>query len=119
MITNYEWVIFAMDCRLKEGTLQNIVNVVHWRLNAFNENYSVETYGAISLTEPSETDFTLYEDLTKEQVISWVVNILSIVPDVNTNETKSQLEKIKENLSKELFLKENPIEITLPLPFNN
>jgi hypothetical protein len=116
METNYEWTIAAINCKPKKGELENVVNVIHWRLKAFNENYYVETYGATSVPNPSETDFTLYENLTKEQVVSWVVDILSIVTEY---EKKSELEKIKENLNSELYLKANPIEVNLPLPFNN
>ena len=120
MKTNYEWTIAAMNCKVKEKTLENIVSVVHWYLNASNENFNVETYGATAMPEPSETDFTLYEDLTKEQVVSWIVDALSVVPEsIDGVAQQSKLDKIKENLSRELFLKENPIEINLPLPFNN
>jgi len=28
METKYEWVISALDCRVKEGSLENVVNVV-------------------------------------------------------------------------------------------
>lgn len=117
---NYKWVISAMDCRIKEGTLENIVNIVHWRLNASDETYTTETYGLVTTPEPSETDFTLYDNLTKEQVVSWVVNILSVVPEpIDEVVQESQLDKIKESLNENLRLLANPIEATLPLPFEN
>jgi hypothetical protein len=120
METNYEWIISAMDCRIQEGTLVNVVLLVHWRLKASNEGYSAETYGVTSMPEPSGTDFTPYEDLTKEQVVSWVVDILSVVPEpINEIEQQSQLDKIKESLNNDLSLQANPVEVNLPLPFEN
>jgi len=106
METNYEWVISAMHCRVKEGSLENIVNVVHWRLRAFNDIYTTETYGASTMPDPSGTDFTPYEDLTKELVVQWLINILNV-------------EEIKLNLNENLFLQEYPVEVSLPLPFEN
>ena len=106
METNYKWNISAMDCKIKEGTLENIVNFVHWRLNAFNDIYNIETYGIANMPEPSSTNFTPYEDLTKEQVVQWLNNVLDV-------------EKIKINLNKNLFLQEYPIEVSFPLPFEN
>lgn len=118
METNFEWIISALDCKVKEGSLENIVNVVHWRLNASNENQIAETYGCTNMPEPSGTDFTAYEDLTKEQIVSWLEAILNVVPEpIDEVVQQSQLEKIKENLEKELLLKANPTEVSLPLPF--
>jgi hypothetical protein len=118
--TNYEWVISAMDCKIKEGTLENVVNVIHWRLKASNENYVAETYGVTSVPEPSDKDFTLYNDLKKEQVVSWIVDILSVVPEpINEVEQQSQLDKIKESLNNDLSLQAKPVIVTLQPPFDN
>ena len=120
METKYEWIINALDCKVKEGTLENIVNVVHWTLNASNDKYTASTYSAIGMPEPSGTDFTLYADLTKEQVVSWVESILSVVPEpINDEPQISQLEQIKINLNNDLYLQEFPVEVTPPLPFSN
>jgi hypothetical protein len=118
--TNYEWIISATPCKVKEGDLEKVVNVVHWRLKASNGNYVAETYGATSVLEPTGTDFTPYEQLTKNQVVSWVVDILSVVPEpIDGIEQKSQLDIFKENLNKNLELQANPVELNLPLPFEN
>jgi len=120
METKYEWIISAMDCRVKEGTLENIVNVVHWRLNASNDKYTAETYSSTSMPEPKGKDFTPYKDLTKEQIVIWLIDILSVVPEpIDGIIQLSQLEQIKINLNENLLLQENPIEVSLPLPFKN
>lgn len=120
METNYKWKIVATPCVLSKRNLEKVVNVVHWRLEASNENCAAETYGATSIPEPNEEGFTPYESLTKDQVVSWVVEILSIIPaPIDGVEQKSQLDKIKENLDNDLYLQANPVEVNLPLPFEN
>jgi hypothetical protein len=70
--------------------------------------------------EPSDKDFTLYNDLKKEQVVSWIVDILSVVPEpINEVEQQSQLDKIKESLNNDLSLQAKPVIVTLQPPFDN
>jgi hypothetical protein len=108
METNYNWTISALDCKVKEGTLENVVNVVHWRLSASNDNFTAETYSATAMPSPSGDNFTTYNDLTKEQVVQWLETILDL-----------ELIEIKNRLIDNLFLLENPIQVTPQLPFNN
>lgn len=118
MQINYEWIISAMDYKVKVGTLENIVDVVHWRLNASNENHIAETYGCTTMPAPSETDFTSYENLTKEQIVFWLVDVLGVIPEpIDEVAQESQLEKIKANLNADLLLQANPVKVNLPLPF--
>jgi len=117
-MTNFDWIISALDCKIKVGTLEDIVDVVHWRLNASNENHTAETYGCTNMPEPSGTDFTAYENLTKEQVVSWVESILSVIPEsIDEVVKESQLAKIKASLNADLLLQANPVKVNLPLPF--
>jgi hypothetical protein len=118
--TNYKWVISATPCKSKEGVLENVVSEIHWRLEASNENHIAETYGVVGISEPNGTDFTPYESLTKDQVVSWVINTLSEVPEpIDGVEQQSQLDKIKESLNNDLSLQANPVIVNLPLPFEN
>jgi hypothetical protein len=55
---------------------------------------------------PTGEDFTPYEELTKDQVCGWLENVL----DVPTME---------ESLDKQLDLLINPVNVTLPPPFEN
>lgn len=108
MKINYNWTISALDCKVKEGTLENIVNIVHWRLSASNDNFTTETYSSTVMPSLSGDNFTAYNDLTKEQVVQWLETILN-----------SELIEIKNRLIDNLFLLENPIQVTPELPFNN
>ena len=100
------WVINQMDTIPKEGTLLNVVSVIHWTRVATQNEIVVSNYGTMNCTTPSETDFTAYPDLTYEQVCSWLDAGLD-VPTIDAN-----LDKQIENII-------NPPLIVLPLPWSN
>ena len=49
------------------------INVVHWRCTAQDGDYTVSSYGTVGLTpDPSQPDFTPYDDVTEAQAQAWV-----------------------------------------------
>ena len=104
---NYQWTISALDCKVKEENLTDVVYTVHWRYRGTNENgITAETYGAQSVGTPDPEDFTPYDEITKEQVIGWL-------------EASLDVEAMNESLAAQINLIINPIDVTLPLPFEN
>jgi len=104
----YNWVISQMDEVPQEGSLLDVVVMVHWRRNATTEIdgkvYVSDVYGAMACTTPSPTDFTAYPDLTFEQVCGWLDAGLDVgALDANLD---TQLENLI-----------NPPIISLPLPW--
>jgi len=107
--------ISATSCIPLKENLQNVVSKVHWRLEACNETHTAETYGVITLPEASEKNFVPYNDLTKAQVVTWLENILGVVLEpIDEVVQKSKLQKLKDNLHRDLLLKQNPIEVIIP-----
>jgi hypothetical protein len=106
----FEWIISAMDCKIHEGEMTDVVQTVHWRYNATNEvegkTYFAEMYGATQVGEPTPENFTDYNSLTKEQVVGWLEETLDV-------------ESMEESLTKQVELQINPIDVTLPPPFPN
>ena len=106
----YNWIISAMDCKVHEGEMTDVVQTVHWRYNATDtvdeKNYFAEMYGATTVGEPTPENFTDYNSLTKEQVVGWLEETLDVT-------------SMQENLTKQIELKINPIDVTLPPPFAN
>jgi hypothetical protein len=104
----YQWVIAQMNEVPQEGSLLDVVVMVHWRRNATTEvdgkAYVADTYGTMGCTTPSPTDFTAYPDLTFEQVCGWLDAGLDI-------------EAINMNLTSQLNNQITPPIITLPLPW--
>ena len=105
-MTKFDWIISAMECKVKEDNLSDVVILVHWRYNATSEKYFADTYGATSMPLPSGENYTPYAELTKEQVIGWLENTLDI-------------KEMQSNLEKQIDLLINPINVTLQPPFKN
>lgn len=104
----FNWIISAMDCKIQDGEMTDVVQTVHWRYNLSelkkNKNHFAEMYGATKIEEPILNDFTPYQDLTKEQVVSWL-------------ESKLDVKSMKENLTRQINLQKSPINILYPSPF--
>jgi len=102
-MNTYNWVISAVECKVKEGDLKDAIFVAHWRFNATNEDgISAEVYGAESLESPDPKDFTPFDDITTEQVIGWL-------------EASMDVDAMKLNLDNQINLLINPEVVTLQL----
>lgn len=106
----FDWIISAMDCKIHEGAMTDVVQTVHWRYNATDvveeKTYFAEMYGATAVGEPTPENFTDYNSLTKEQVVGWLEETLDVT-------------SMQENLTKQIELKINPVEETKAPPFAN
>jgi hypothetical protein len=104
----YQWVIAQMNEVPQDGTLLDVVVMIHWRRNATTivdgKEYIADTYGVYSCPLPTGTNFTPYDQLTETQVISWLDAGLDV-------------EAINMNLTSQLDQQINPPIITLPLPW--
>jgi hypothetical protein len=97
---NYTWKFNAFDC-----TPDKVVTSIHWRYKGVNENNtSYETYGVIGVGLPDYENFTDFENLTYEQVCSWIENLVDV-------------EIMQNNISEQIALLEQPKTITLNPPF--
>ena len=113
MATTFKWTISVLNSRIKETIegqeLHDVVNVVHWRYKGTRTvddiPYEKETYGSLGV-ETDPNDFILYENLTKDDVIGWLEEGLDVT-------------EMQENLNKGIDLLINPVEETLPLPWDN
>lgn len=102
----YNWIISAMDVKLSEEQMKDVVTLVHWRRVAIDGEFSAESYGTCPVGSPTPEEFVSYEDLTKEEVESWLEAGLDVA-------------EIDANLAAQIELKKNPIDAQLPPPFNN
>ena len=106
-MTTYNWTIAALNCKVNENGMQDVVYNVHWRYTATNENdISADMYGMQYVSPPSEEGFTPYGQLTKEQVVGWL-------------EGSMDVHSMNLYLDNQIELIVNPVDITPPLPFEN
>ena len=102
----YKWTVSALDCAVKDGKLSNVVQTIHWRYSATDENgNTAETYGAQSVDSPTDNDFLNFDKLTKADIVSWL-------------EATIDVDAMNERLAKQIELIINPINITLAPPFD-
>lgn len=63
------WEIRQLDRRASDGG----VVAAHWSVTAVDEGQSASTYGVVGFTpDPTSPDFKPYDNLTKDDVLSWV-----------------------------------------------
>lgn len=104
MIT-YEWNFPAFDCKVDDNGLNKVVTTVHWTYNGTDEDgISSGIYGAQAVGEPNPDAFTPYPELSKEQVIGWMESVMDV-------------DAMNKSLADQIDLIKNPIQITLPPPF--
>ena len=101
---NILWIIERLLVKPAEGTLTDVVITADWRCNGSQDQYSGTCYGSASFAPPSG-DFTPYEDLTQEQVLSWCYS--------NGVDQKA----IEANVTAQINDQINPPVIAPPLPW--
>jgi hypothetical protein len=98
------WIISAMDCKVQEDNLENVVTTVHWRLKGSQESngklYTAERYGATTMGQPSPESFTPFDQLTEEQVVGWLEATLDV-------------EQMTAQLQADINLQITPVTVTL------
>jgi hypothetical protein len=99
----YKWTISALDCKVNEDGLTNVITTIHWRYSATDEDgITSEIYGAQLMSSPNPESFTPYEEVDLNVISNWL-------------ESKMNMEKIQEDLINQIELIKNPIIVTLPL----
>lgn len=107
-MTNFQFVISALNCAVEKDGLPKVIQVIHWRYNATkiegNKTWFADTYGASSVSQPNPENFIPYESITEVEIISWLEAVLPIEAMQTALEAK-----IEEQI--------NPTELTPPLPW--
>jgi len=103
MANTYNWRINALDAKIHENDLDNVIYTVHWSFigqDDSEEPVSASSIGNLGVQYNPENPFISYDDLTKEDVVGWLEAALDV-------------DSMKENLDKQIELKKNPVDETL------
>lgn len=104
------WVISAMDCKVQEGDMRDVVTTIHWRFQgnetSNGKKYFAESYGATTLGTPNPERFTPFASLTQAQVVGWLEQELDVT-------------KMTEVLQNDINLQITPANVTLTPPWSN
>jgi hypothetical protein len=104
------WTVSAMDCKVSEDNLSDVVYCVHWRVSKTevdgDKTYSASVYSTCSVPGPG-TPFTPYADLTQDQVLGWIW-----ANGVDKDATEAAV-------AQQIYLQKNPVVVSPPLPWND
>ena len=109
MANTYSWIISALDAKIKEDNLENVIYNIHWRYTAHDENdekIMSTRIGVLSVKYKEGDPFIPYNDLTKNEVIAWLDAGLDV-------------DELKTYLDKDIELKKNPVDETLYPDWDN
>lgn len=108
MANTYSWRINALDAKIHENDLDNVIYTVHWSFIGQDDSeppVSANSIGTLGVLYNPEEPFIPYADLTKEDVVKWLDAGLDI-------------DSMKENLDKQIELKIHPVDETLTPDWN-
>jgi len=100
-----DWSIGALDCKVSEDNLSDVVYCAHWRCSATEDGYSASVYSTCSLPAPDPANFIVYADLTKEEVLNWIW-----ANGVDKAATEAAVQQ-------QIELQKNPVVVSPPLPW--
>ena len=111
MTVTFTWSIAQLETAPTEDGLTDVVKTAHWNLSATevdgSETYQSRSYGSVGFGAPSPQDFTVYSELTFDEVIGWVKDALG----------QMQVDNMEEALAQGIENQKNPPIVVLPLPW--
>ena len=102
----FNWVISQLDSIPSLDGMDKVISVIHYRAQKQHEDFTADTYGALSVDAPHEASFTPYDEVTKEMVESWL-------------EAGLDTEAIEANLDAQIQNFLNPPVVAYPLPWTD
>jgi len=108
MATTITWSIAQCDYALVDGSLSDVINNLHWRVNAESttgsgasaKTYYASSYGTQSLGEPDPDNFTEYSKVTEAECISWAKSGMGA----------DQVTSIEDSVKANIALQKAPVE---------
>lgn len=98
----YTWIISSLDAKIAEGELSNVVETVHWRLQATDGEHTADVYGSVGVDEPNPDIFVPFEQLTADDVEFWL-------------EQKLDVDALRAGLDAQIEAQANPTHVSLNL----
>ena len=105
MTNTYRWYIYEMQVIPDLNGYTNFVTKITWRYNAINEDgITADIEGMTTYNEVNEDTYVDYYSLTEEEVNLWL-------------DSQENISDLRNKLDSTILEKNNPIVITLPVPW--
>ena len=101
-MNTYTWKINAVDCYTSKDGLEKVAYNVHWSFFATDGENNASMIGVQSVGEPNTDNFVPFDQLTEEQVVSWITASMDV-------------EQMQANLDKQIEDLVAPKVVTLQL----
>lgn len=86
-MSEYSWNIDQLVCAKSLDGLTDVVREISWSRILTESAYAVSCAGRSSVSEPDASSFTPFDQLTQEQVISWLYTVVDVTAvDASLNE---------------------------------
>jgi hypothetical protein len=87
-MANTVWDIVNMERHLPDGETcpDGAIYTVHWTASLEEDGETAGAYGSIGLGEPNPSSFVPFNQLTKEEVVGWVLSALGVDQVVSIEE---------------------------------
>lgn len=112
MSISYQWNVNTVDVYPSEGGHNNVIYLVHWRLNATDTEvdaegnpYVASVYGTQSLDTTDLSNFTDFDNVTSSQVQGWVEAAMG----------DEEVQNLKDGLDAQIDGLKNPTSVTKTL----
>jgi len=84
MSISYQWIVERLDAYPQKDGFADVVFSVFWRVNATDGVGHEATIAGVQAIDLDDTgDFTPYNNLTSDQVLSWVTNAMGPIGVAN------------------------------------
>lgn len=111
MAITYNWTINPLEAYPTSSNHTDVVFTAHWQFHATevvdDKTYSATSIGTQSLPAPTGSAFTLFEELTLEQVTGWVVDAMG----------EERVEAMKASLAQQIQNQIVPPTVVLQSPW--
>ena len=99
-MANATWDIVQLERHLPDGNTcpDGAVYTAHWTVSLMENGETASFYGSVGIGEPDPENFTPFNQLTKAQVVNWVLSTLGV----------DQVVTIEEALHNQIQQKINP-----------
>lgn len=110
MDITYNWQYNNIQVIVQSGTLSNVVISTQWVRSAASSDgvYQTFTQGEVGFLPPNPSDFIDFQNLTKDEMTSWVVGILG----------QSYVDGVDATMAAQLEAQANPTVVIKPAPWN-
>jgi len=103
----YTWQFPTLDVVYDEDGMTDVVQTIHWILNAQDGDYAASCYGTVSVGKPDPQSFIPYQQLTEAEVQAWTESALG----------EEQVDSYKVSLANQIEAQKAPKSGPLPPPW--